>query len=141
MMLQVNPIRSVTGILISMYICKRYYNYWIILTRTSCGHAIDYQHERIVRSQILDPWYWYSNVNWGPIKWMFRWILQVYGWKTQSIMRRYTFYRRDTWYFVTNKSVANHNVIPGTWSFKRKREPDWNIKKFKARYCVRGYVQ
>ena len=53
----------------------------------------------------------------------------------QSIMRR------DTWEIVLRKSVADHNVLPGTWSFKCKRKPDWTIRKFKARYCVRGDIQ
>ena len=29
-------------------------------------------------------------------------------------------------------------MLPGTWSFNCKRKPDWTIRKFKARYCVRG---
>ena len=49
--------------------------------------------------------------------------------------------RRDTWEIVLRKSVADHNVLPGTWSFKSKRKPDGTIRKFKARYCVRGDVQ
>ena len=49
--------------------------------------------------------------------------------------------RRDTWEIAFRKSVADHNVIPGTWSFKCKRRPDWTIRKFKARYCIRGDIQ
>ena len=49
--------------------------------------------------------------------------------------------RRETWEIVLRKSVADHNVLPGTWSFKFKRKPDWTIRKFKARYCVRGDIQ
>ena len=41
----------------------------------------------------------------------------------------------------SRKSVADHNVLPGTWSFKCKRKPDWKVRKFKARYCVRGDIQ
>ena len=44
----------------------------------------------------------------------------------QSLMRR------DTWEIVSRKSVSNHNVLPGTWSFKCKRKPDWTISKFKV---------
>ena len=36
----------------------------------------------------------------------------------QSLMRR------DTWEIVLRKSIADHNVLPGTWSFKCKRKPD-----------------
>ena len=49
--------------------------------------------------------------------------------------------RRETWEIVLRKSVADHKVLPGTWSFKCKRKPDWTIRKFKARYCVRGDIQ
>ena len=53
----------------------------------------------------------------------------------QNLMRRYT------WEIVLRKSIADHNVLPGTWSFKCKRKPDCTIRKFKARYCVRGDIQ
>ena len=42
---------------------------------------------------------------------------------------------------VSRKSVADHNMLPATWSFKCKRRPDWTISKFKARYFVRGDIQ
>ena len=42
----------------------------------------------------------------------------------QSLMRR------ETWEIVLRKSVADQNVIPGTWSFKCKRKPDWTISTF-----------
>ena len=32
-------------------------------------------------------------------------------------------------------------MLIGTWSFKFKSKPDWTIRKFKARYCVRGDIQ
>ena len=46
--------------------------------------------------------------------------------------------RSDTWEIVSRKSVAGHNLLPVTCSFKCKRKPDWTIRKLKARYCVRG---
>ena len=49
--------------------------------------------------------------------------------------------RRDTWEIVSRKSVADHNMIPGTWYFECKRKPDCTIKKFKERYFVRGDIQ
>ena len=52
-----------------------------------------------------------------------------------------SFMRRVTWDIVSRKSVVDHNVIPGTWSFKFKRKPDWTTRKFKAQYCVREDVQ
>ena len=36
----------------------------------------------------------------------------------QSLMRR------DTWEIVSRKSVADHNIIQGTWSLKCKRKSD-----------------
>ena len=48
--------------------------------------------------------------------------------------------RRDTWEIVSMNSVDDHNVLPGTWSLKYKSNPDWKIRKLKARYCVRGYI-
>ena len=53
----------------------------------------------------------------------------------QSLMRR------DTLEIVSRKSVADHNVIQETWSFKFKRKPDWKIRKFKAQYCVGGDIK
>ena len=38
--------------------------------------------------------------------------------KIQSLIRR------DTWDIVSSKSVADHNVITGTWSFKYNSKPD-----------------
>ena len=55
--------------------------------------------------------------------------------KIKSLTRRYT------WEIVLRKSVADHNVLPGTWSFKCKSKTDWAISKFKAQYCVRGDIQ
>ena len=48
---------------------------------------------------------------------------------------------RDTWEIVSRNSVDDHNVLPGTWSFKCKRKPDWTIGEFKARYCVIWDIQ
>jgi hypothetical protein len=36
---------------------------------------------------------------------------------------------------------ARTRILPGTWVFRRKRNPDGMITKFKARYCVRGDLQ
>ena len=47
----------------------------------------------------------------------------------------------ESWEIVLRKSVAYNNMLPGTWSFECKRKPDCTIRKFKAWYCVRGYIQ
>ena len=49
--------------------------------------------------------------------------------------------RRDTWDIVSSKSVADQSVLPGTWSFKFKSKPYWDIGEFKERSCVRGDFQ
>ena len=48
---------------------------------------------------------------------------------------------RDTWEIVSRKSVADKNVLPGTWSFKCKRKPDSKIRKLKARYYVSDHSE
>jgi Reverse transcriptase (RNA-dependent DNA polymerase) len=47
---------------------------------------------------------------------------------------------QGTWDEVP-KSDAKDKIIPGTWVFRRKRSPDGDIKKYKARFCVRGDLQ
>ena len=44
---------------------------------------------------------------------------------------------KNTWDEV-NIEKARTKVLPGTWVFKVKRTPDGIIRKYKARYCVRG---
>ena len=45
----------------------------------------------------------------------------------------------DAWELVRRESWMN--VLPSTWAFKIKRFPDGLVKKFKARFCVRGDKQ
>ena len=43
---------------------------------------------------------------------------------------------------VVDFDDANTKVLPGTLVFKRKRSPDGEITKYKARYsCVRGHLE
>ena len=49
--------------------------------------------------------------------------------------------RRSTFEVVPMKSVADKNLLPGTCYFKYKGKTDWTIRKFKAYYCMRGYIQ
>ena len=46
----------------------------------------------------------------------------------------------DTWDEVP-VTDARGRVLPGTWTFKRKRTPDGIVYRYKARYCVRGDLQ
>ena len=45
----------------------------------------------------------------------------------------------EAWEVVDEKE--DMNVIDSTWAFKVNRFPDGLIKKFKARFCVRGDQQ
>jgi hypothetical protein len=47
---------------------------------------------------------------------------------------------KGTWVEV-GIDEATSKILPGTWVFRRKRSPDGVIKKYKARYCVRGDLQ
>ena len=47
---------------------------------------------------------------------------------------------KGTWTEVP-MSQAEARIIPGTWVFRIKRAPSGEIKKFKARYCVRGDLE
>ena len=48
--------------------------------------------------------------------------------------------KNGTWIEVET-STAKTRVLPGTWVFRRKRTPDGQISKYKARYCVRGDLE
>ena len=47
---------------------------------------------------------------------------------------------QGTWEEVP-MSDAKSKIIPGTWVFRVKRTPAGEIKKYKARYCVRGDLE
>ena len=49
--------------------------------------------------------------------------------------------KNGTWVEVDTADDAKTKVLPGTWVFKRKRSPDGEITKYKARYCVRGDLE
>jgi hypothetical protein len=49
---------------------------------------------------------------------------------------------KDTWEYVLRSDLPKgSNILPGTWAFRVKRYPDNRIKKYKARFCVRGDKQ
>ena len=47
--------------------------------------------------------------------------------------------KKDAWTVVDR--TDDMNVIESTWAFKVKRYPDGTIRKLKARFCARGYLQ
>ena len=46
-----------------------------------------------------------------------------------------------SWDIVPREAANGYNILQSTWTFKRKRYPDGSVKKLKARFCVRGYMQ
>ena len=48
--------------------------------------------------------------------------------------------KNGTWREVAFED-AKTKILPGTWVFRRKRSPDGEITKYKARYCVRGDLE
>jgi hypothetical protein len=50
--------------------------------------------------------------------------------------------KNATWTRTLRSSLPpGSNVLPGTWALKIKRFPDGRVRKYKARYCVRGDKQ
>jgi hypothetical protein len=50
--------------------------------------------------------------------------------------------KNGTWTPALRSSLPHEaNVLPGTWALKLKRYPDGRVRKYKARYCVRGDKQ
>jgi len=51
--------------------------------------------------------------------------------------------KNGTWVYA-NKSeakAAGKQILPGTWTFKRKRRPNGDVKKYKSRWCARGDLE
>ena len=48
----------------------------------------------------------------------------------------------DTWDVIDKSQVPQgETILPGTWSFRRKKTPSGELKKYRSRYCVRGDLQ
>lgn len=45
---------------------------------------------------------------------------------------------KQTFHVVPRSDAGIREIVPSTWVFKRKRKPDGEISKLKARFCVRG---
>ena len=50
-----------------------------------------------------------------------------------------TLEEKDVWDIVDHEDWMN--VIKGIWAFRKKRFPDFSLKKLKARWCARGDTQ
>jgi hypothetical protein len=64
----------------------------------------------------------------------------VSKWRAAAETEIRTLERMGTWVEVP-QTEATSKILPGTWAYRRKRSPDGEIKKYKARYCVRGDLQ
>lgn len=61
----------------------------------------------------------------------------VDDWRAAALKEIRELEAKDCWE-VVSKSSAKTKIIPVTWVFRRKRSPDGQFRKFKARFCVRG---
>ena len=48
---------------------------------------------------------------------------------------------RDLGSFKMVARPSGANILASTWTFRKKRYPDGALKKYKARFCVRGDQQ
>ena len=64
----------------------------------------------------------------------------VSAWRSAAAKEIVSLERNATWIEVTT-DTAKTKILPGTWVFQRKRTPDGEISKYKARYCVRGDME
>jgi hypothetical protein len=60
---------------------------------------------------------------------------------TQAAEKEIRSLERNSCWTEVPISDATSKILPGTWTFRRKRNPDGEVTKFKARYCVRGDLQ
>ena len=42
---------------------------------------------------------------------------------------------------VPKSEAIGHRILPGTWTFKRKRTPSGELKKYQSRWCCRGDLE
>jgi len=61
-------------------------------------------------------------------------------WQKSAVREVLALVEKGTWEEV-DIATATSRILPGTWVFRRKRNPDGDIVKFKGRYCVRGDLQ
>ena len=68
-------------------------------------------------------------------------------WKEAMVIEIRQLLKQNTWGSIPRSSLPKDKdgkrkvVLPGTWAFKLKRQPDGTPYKYKARYCVRGDLQ
>jgi hypothetical protein len=62
-------------------------------------------------------------------------------WVEASILEVTELEEHNTWIEVPIEEADGHFIIPTTWVYRVKRNPDGSFKKFKARICVRGDLE
>jgi hypothetical protein len=61
-------------------------------------------------------------------------------WITAACNEVQSLEEHNTWTEIP-MDQATKKVVPGTWVFRIKRNPDGTFKKYKARYCLRGDLE
>jgi hypothetical protein len=61
-------------------------------------------------------------------------------WQKSAVKEVLALVEKGTWDEV-DISTAKSRILPGTWVFRKKRNGDGEIIKYKGRYCVRGDLQ
>jgi hypothetical protein len=67
-------------------------------------------------------------------------IEHVTKWMEAAAKEMASLEKNGTWKEVSMLE-AKTKILPGTWVFWRKRSPDGESTKYKARYCVRGNLE
>ena len=100
---------------------------------SSCFAAIGIAAPAVYKAAASDP----DTLTWEQAM---RDYPHVEHWQAAADSEIQSLEEKGTWTEVP-KSDAQSKILPGTWVFRRKRSPDGTIKKYKARYCVRGDLQ
>ena len=61
-------------------------------------------------------------------------------WQKAAVKEVLALVEKGTWEEV-DIAEATSKILPGTWVFRRKRNPDGELKSRKARYCCRGDLE
>ena len=59
----------------------------------------------------------------------------------EAVAKEYQSLQKNSTRFIPKAVPANANVIDGTWVFRKKKNADGSILKYKARFCARGFNQ
>ena len=79
-------------------------------------------------------WFWYlRGTNYSPV-----WTVD----QSHDILNKKFIVKRRTWDAIQKYELPEGaKIISGTWDLKCKRFPHGSFWRFKAQFCVRGYIQ